>query len=159
LIDNSTIGLIGHSLGGITVTETAAFDDRIDAVVALSQGNPLIIKKLNVPIQFQGGCFDLGTYSIPIISQCYKKASSPKELIAIQSGTHVGFSTALNQLNPCPPWQKEICLKYAIGWFDYFLKNNTDAYEIITSGTPHLSKIIKSRYDLGDGEQILLKLI
>ena len=155
MIDNSTIGLIGHSLGGITVTETAVMDDRFDAVVALSQGNPLIINKINVPIQFQGGCFDFGTYSIPIISRCYKKVNTPKELIAIERGTHVGFTTALNQLNSHPSWQQEICLRYAIGWFDYFLKNNPDAYEAITTGMPHLSTIIKSKYDFGEGEHII----
>ncbi len=155
MIDNTSIGLIGHSLGGITVTETAAIDERIDAVVALSQGNPLIIGRVDVPIQFQGGCFDLGTHSIPIISRCYSKANTPKELIAIERGTHFGFSTAWGPLCPCPRWQKDICLRYATGWFDYFLKNKTDAYEIITTGTDHLSKFIKSRYNFGDGDHIL----
>lgn len=155
MINNTSIGLIGHSLGGITVTETAVIDERVDAVVALSQGNPLIISKIDVPIQFQGGCFDLGTYSIPIISRCYSKANTPKELIAIEGGTHLGFSTAFGPLCPCPRWQKDICLRYAIGWFDYFLKNKTDAYETITTGTDHLSRFIKSRYNFGDGDRIL----
>jgi dienelactone hydrolase len=154
-IDNTTVGLIGHSLGGITATETAAIDERVDAIVALSQGNPLIIKKVKVPIQFQGGCFDLATYSIPILLRCYKKAEVPKELIAIQFGTHFGFSTAFNQFCPCPRWQKDMCLKYAIGWFDYFLKNKSDAYTIITTGDNHLSKIVKSKYNFGEGEYLL----
>lgn len=155
IIDNTSIGLIGHSLGGITVTETSAIDERVDAVVALSQGNPRIIEKIDIPIQFQGGCFDIGTLSIPIISRCYKIANTPKELIAIQGGTHFGFSTAFGPLCPCPRWQKDICLRYAIGWFDYFLKNKTDAYETITTGTNHLSRFVKSRYDFGDGDHIL----
>jgi dienelactone hydrolase len=155
MINNTSIGLIGHSLGGITVTETAVIDERVDAVVALSQGNPLIIGKIDVPIQVQGGCFDIGTYSIPIISRCYSKANTPKELIAIEGGTHLGFSTAFGSLCPCPRWQKDICLRYAIGWFDYFLKNKTDAYEAITTGTDHLSRFIKSRYNFGDGDRIL----
>lgn len=155
MIDNTSMGLIGHSLGGCTVTETAAKDKRFDAVVALSQGNSLIIEKVDVPIQFQGGTFDIGTYSIPILLRCYKKANTPKELISIQFGTHAGFSTALGPLTPCPPWQYEICPRYAIGWFDYFLKNKSDAYETITTGTDHLSKIIRSRYNFGDGEHIL----
>ncbi len=155
MVDNTTIGLIGHSLGGITATETAVIDERVDAIVALSQSNPLIIKKVKVPIQFQGGCFDFATFSIPIISRCYKKAEAPKELIAIQFGTHFGFSTAFKQFCPCPGWQKDICLRYATGWFDYFLKNESDAYNIITIGDNHLSRFIKSKYDFGDGEHIL----
>lgn len=155
IVNNSSIGLIGHSLGGITVTETAINDERVDAIVALSQGNSRIISKVNVPIQFQGGCFDIGTWSIPIVIQCYKKANTPKELIAIQGGTHFGFSTALDPLCPCPRWQKDICLQYSIGWFDYYLKNKTDAYEIITTGIDHLSRFVKSRYNFGDGDVIL----
>ncbi len=87
--------------------------------------------------------------------QCYKKANTPKELIAIQGGTHFGFSTALGPLCPCPRWQKDICLRYSIGWFDYYLKNKSDAYEIITTGTDHLSRFVKSRYNFGDGDIIL----
>jgi len=155
MVDNTTIGLIGHSLGGITATETAVIDERVDALVALSQGNPLIINKVKVPIQFQGGCFDFATFSIPIISRCYKKAEAPKELIAIQFGTHFGFSTAFKRFCPCPKWQKDICLRYAIGWFDYFLKNKSDAYNTITTRDNHLSRFIKSRYDFGDGEKLL----
>lgn len=155
LINNSIVGLIGHSLGGITVTEAASTDERVDAVVALSQGNPLIIKKISIPVQFQGGGFDLATYSIPIISRCYKKVNTPKEFIVIEGGTHFGFTTALYKLNPCPPWQKEVSLRYALGWFDYFLKENDDGYEIITTSHDHLSNIIKSKYNFGDGDIIL----
>jgi len=155
LVDNKTLGLIGHSLGGLTVTETAAVDKRIDAVVALSQGNIVDVGKIDVPIQFQAGCFDFSTYSIPITYLSYKRANSPKELITIQFGTHIGFTTAFANFCLCPRWQKEISLRYAIGWFDYFLKNKTGAYEKITTGTDHLSKIIRSRYNFGDGEHIL----
>jgi dienelactone hydrolase len=155
LVDNTSIGLIGHSLGGITVTETAVADKRVDAVVALSQGNPRIVNKINVPIQFQCGCFDFSTYSIPIQLLCYRKANTPKELIMIQLGTHYGFTTIYRKLCPCPPWQKEIIVRYATAWFDYFLKSKSNAYGLITTGTDYPSKIIKSRYNFGDGEHIL----
>jgi len=155
MINKTCIGLVGHSLGGVTVTETAAQDKRVDAVVALSQGNPLVIDDIDVPMQFQGGCLDSGTYSVPILHSCYRKADTPKEMIMISCGTHLGFTTALGPLCPCPKWQKNICLRYTIGWFDYFLKNKPDAYATITTDTNHLSKIIKSRYDFGDGDHIL----
>ena len=155
MVDNTSIGVIGHSLGGITATEAAAKDKRVRAVVALSQGDFRIIHKIDVPIQFQGGCFDLMTHSIPILLSCYSKANTPKEIITIELGTHFGFTTAFNSLCPCPRWQKDICLRYAVGWFDYFLKNKQEVYETITTCTDHLSMLIKSRYDFGDGECLL----
>jgi pimeloyl-ACP methyl ester carboxylesterase len=154
LVNPEKLGLIGHSMGGFTATETAAFDNRIDAVVALSQGNIVHTKEMHVPVQFQAGCFDI-TFSIPITYFCYTHGNTPKELIAIQCGTHIGFTTAFGNYSLCPPWQKDICLRYAIGWFDYFLKNKPEAYQIITTGTDRLSKIFSSRYNFGDGEHIL----
>ena len=154
IINKTKIGLIGHSLGGVIVTEVASKDKRIDAVIALSHGEPSIIANITIPIQFQLGSFDL-TSSIPTILSCYHKANSPKELISISGGTHFGFTTVFSSLCPCPPWQKPICLTYALGWFDYFLKNKTGSYETITRGTNHLSKIIHSRYNFGDQDHIL----
>jgi len=154
IVDREELGLIGHSLGGFTVTETAALDNRIDAVVALSQGNIVHVKEINVPVQYQSGCFD-STCSLPITYYCYQKVNPPKELITIQAGTHIGFTAAFGKYCLCPSWQKEICLRYAIGWFDYFLKNKSDAYETITTSYTHLGTIIRSRYNLGDGEHFL----
>lgn len=154
LVDGERLGLIGHSMGSIVVTETAAFDKRIDAVVALSQGSVFHVHDVAVPTQFQAGCFDI-TFSIPIASLCYKNANPPKELIAIQCGTHIGFTAAFGKYCLCPPWQKELCLRYATGWFDYFLKNKPEAYENITTSSNHLSKIFHSRYNFGDGEHFL----
>ena len=155
LINDSAIGAIGHSFGGIAVTEAVSRDKRFDAIVAMSHGNPLIIKNVDIPIQFISGGFDFGVNSIPMTLSSYNKAKTPKELIMIQLGTHFGFTTAFSKLCPCPPWQKETIIGYAAGWFNYFLKNQTNAFETITTKTEHLSKIFKSRYDLGSGENIL----
>ncbi|MBN1861024.1 MAG: alpha/beta fold hydrolase [Candidatus Thermoplasmatota archaeon] len=151
LVNSEKLGLIGHSMGSIVVTATAAYDTRIDAVVALSQGSILYAKNVDVPIQFQAGCFDI-TFSIPITYLGYKNANPPKELVTIQYGTHIGFTAAFGKYCLCPPWQKTLCLRYAIGWFDYFLKNKPEAYENITHSTDRLSKIYRSRYNFGDGE-------
>jgi dienelactone hydrolase len=155
ILNSTRIGLIGHSMGGFLVTEAAAQDKRVDAVVALSHGNPDIMVNVSVPVQFQLGTADIFTKSFSAILSCYGKASPPKELITISGGTHVGFTTVLQSFCPCPSWQKEICLRYVIGWFDYFLKNKTGSYETITTGTTHLSRLIPSRYNFGNGDCIL----
>jgi pimeloyl-ACP methyl ester carboxylesterase len=154
LVDCEKLGLIGHSMGSIVVTAAAFFDKRIDAVVALSHGSIFYVDDVDVPIQFQAGCFD-STVSVPVAYLCYQQANPPKELITIQYGTHIGFTAAFGKYCLCPPWQKEICLRYATSWFDYFLKNKPDAYENITLGVDHLSKIVPSRYNFGDGEHVL----
>lgn len=155
LIDNTSVGLIGHSLGGITVTQTAVQDKRFNAVVVLSHGDPFVVDNISVPIQFQRGSFDIPTHSVPIVLACYRKANTPKELIMIECGTHWGFTTAWGSLCPCPPWQREIILRYTIGWFNYFLKNKQEAYETITTGAAHLSKVVKSRYNFGEEDHFI----
>jgi dienelactone hydrolase len=154
LVDGEKLGLIGHSMGSIMVTVAASVDTRIDAVVALSQGSIRDVQDVNVPIQFQAGCLD-STFSIPITSLCYRNANPPKELITIQGGTHIGFTAAFGPYCLCPAWQKDLCLRYATGWFDYFLKNKPGAYETITMGVDHLSTLMKSRYNFGDGDHFL----
>ncbi|MCJ7572496.1 MAG: alpha/beta fold hydrolase [Candidatus Thermoplasmatota archaeon] len=155
LVNSSNIGLIGHSLGGFAVTGSAAQQENIKAIVALSHAHTQLIDELTVPVQFQCGDLDIKTKSIFSVLESYKKANSPKELIAISGGTHAGFTTVLGSFCPCPSWQKDICLRFATAWFDYFLKHDIAAYYIITSGCDHLSTIIASRYNFGEGEYIL----
>jgi len=124
--DSEKIGLIGHSLGSLRIRRPRYCDERIDAVVALSQGNILHAKRIDVPVQFQFGCFDI-TCSFPISFICYKKVQSPKELIAIQAGTHkvLGVYQRLLEKILSLPTMAEVCLCYAIGWCRLFLKNQT----------------------------------
>lgn len=155
MINTSSIGLIGHSFGGITASEIAAVDDRFDAVIAMSHANPMYVDDISIPIQFIGTDFDYGLFSIPMIELSYSRAKAPKEMIMIKLGTHFGFTTAFNSLCPCPRWQKDIILHYIVPWFDYYLKNDLGSYSIITSGTDNLSPIFKSQYNLGNGNYIL----
>ena len=120
MINTSSIGLIGHSFGGITASEIAVVDDRFDAVIAMSHANPMCVDDISIPIQFIGTDFDYGLFSIPMIQLSYSRAKAPKEMIMIKLGTHFGFTTAFNSLCPCPRWQKNVVLHYIIPWFDYF---------------------------------------
>jgi dienelactone hydrolase len=155
LVNTTSIGLIGHSLGALCVTKTAVQDDRVKCLIALTHTNPLLVESVAVPFQLQGGTFDLGYFSIPLLLTGYNKANSPKELIIIKHGTHEGFTSVWGPFCPCPSWQKEMSLHYAIGWLDYFLKNDQEAYEIITTPYGQLSSLIRSRYNFGEGNQFL----
>jgi len=154
IVDKTKIGLVGHSLGAIASTDAATQDSRINCLVVMYHGNFTNFNQVDVPIQFQDGTFDLLS-APPVTIYSYKNAHTPKELIMISSGTHVGFTSVFGSHCLCPEWQKDISLHYTIGWLDYFLKNKTDAYNVITTGTDHLSKIFRSRYNFGDGEHFL----
>ena len=155
LIDPDHIGLIGHSLGGITITEVVANDKRFDTLITLSFGNTLRGRDIDIPVQLICGDIDMMPLCVLSSLSCYEFARPPKELIVIQGGTHFGFTSAFKEFCPCPPWQKDIIERYTVGWFNYILKNQTSAYEIITTGTDHLSELFKSRYTFGEGEHIL----
>lgn len=153
-IDNHHIGLIGHSSGGLIVTNPIYENINISAIVALSHSNPKV-SQLSIPVQFQCGDRDICSRSIFNILISYKIASSPKELISIQQGTHMGFSNVYNSNCPCPAWQKEVSFHYMLAWFDYFIKHESNALQKIITPAPHLSKMINSRYNLGEGENQL----
>lgn len=154
-INQDKLGIIGHSLGGITATETAARDHRFKAVVSLSHANPISMRRISVPVQFICGDNDLGLLSLPISKLCYKLSNTPKECIYLRYSTHIGFTTAFGKLCPCPNWQKNMIVRYATGWFDFFLKEEEDAFTIITSKTAYLSRRKDSMYNL-DGENIII---
>ena len=155
IIDDSKIGIMGHSFGGAVATEVVVKDDRFDTIIALSHGNTFVSNKVNKSILFICGGMDIGYLSISNTLASYERANPSKELIFIQLGTHLGFTTVFRKFCPCPPWQKDIIKSYSIGWFDYHLKNQISGYEIITNGTDHLSKFYESKYDFGDGEHII----
>lgn len=155
LINDSAIGIIGHSLGAMAATKFTTKEDRIKCMVAFSHTNSLIVDNINIPVQMQAGDADRGYYSIPIQSLSYSKLDTPKELIIIKRGTHEGFANGFGEFCRCPKWQKDVSLNYASGWFDYFLKNDLEAYNKITTGHEDLSRFFKSKYNLGQGDVLL----
>ena len=47
IINDSSIGIIGHSFGGVVATEVMLKDERFDTIIALSHGNSFVINKEN----------------------------------------------------------------------------------------------------------------
>ena len=153
MVDTSRVGIIGHSLGGITVSKVAAEDSRIKAGVILSCADLSKLNQSKIPLQIQAADFDLGIAAALLNVPAFYQAEPPKQLIVIQGGTHNGFTAILDPYYPKPSWQNPISIHYAIAWFDYYLKDDETALERIITPTEHLSNAWYSMYDLGEGKQ------
>jgi dienelactone hydrolase len=152
MVDLNRLGIIGHSLGGITTSKVAADDPRVKAGVLLSCADLSKLKETEIPLQIQTADFDLGPLASVLNVPAFYAANPPKQLIVIQGGTHDGLTSILDPYWPKPSWENPIEFYYAIAWFDYFLKGDESALEKIITPTEHLSKAWYSMYDLGEGK-------
>jgi len=102
-VDTDTIGAIGHSLGGATVTlatfHTDVRDPRIDATVALSPLGCFILDgffdDVATPFMIEGGTVDMITPYASNHVAPYNFANAEKYLVEMDGGTHLGFSDRL----------------------------------------------------------------
>lgn len=161
-IDSQKIGTFGHSMGGITVLEHQAVDERVKAAVSaapISKYN-VNMPTSNIPIQIQTADNDGPVAPIPfmcpaVTKQIYEALEGPKEFIVIDKGTHASWGNL--PFFPCPTWSWDIVAQYSLGWFNYYLKGDNASISAITTPADHLSTLHASAYDLkdGSGEQAL----
>jgi dienelactone hydrolase len=160
-VDSGRIGIEGHSMGGFTVSEAPVVDDRVKAVIALSDATPLAGLFKQVPLMIITGDFDIVVNDQLVAIPAYYAAQPPKELIVIKGGTHDGFSNLLEPYYPKPPWQHYTWEHYASAWFDYWLKGDGDAVQKLThtlytpDGTECLSAAHRSVYNFGEGDVVI----
>jgi dienelactone hydrolase len=164
LVDWNKIGLVGYSLGGITVSRITA-DPRVKACVILSCTDLSQVGQLKIPIQIQSSDFDVGGFLITFENApSYLLANPPKQLIVIDRGNHFFGKDTPNESfisnwfdgRKPPYWQDQVSLYYMISWFDYYLKRDEKALERIKTPTDYLSTRWNSKYDLGRGEGEIL---
>lgn len=99
LVDGENIGAIGHSYGGLTTVLVSHAPDlrdtRIKASLPLSPFDCLLdedfFAESEVPILFMGGNTDLITMFESNLRRPFNFANSPKYLVEIVGGIHVGF--------------------------------------------------------------------
>lgn len=128
MINESRIGLMGHSTGGYAALGIAGAwpswkDRRIKAVLALSPyslpfHNPGgRLNTMNTPVMFQGGTADFGITPFLLGDKgSYAHSSKPKYLVEFAGLNHFSWTNLNNN-----PTQKNLILGYARGFFDKYL--------------------------------------
>ena len=96
-IDEDTVGMTGHSGGGLTTMITtygALRDERIDAALPISPVGclvpPDIADGVSVPAMIVGGSID-GLVGPTSIKKAYEAASAPKYFVDVVGAEHVRF--------------------------------------------------------------------
>jgi hypothetical protein len=176
VLDTSRIGLIGQSMGGLTVSNylwylpTGRGADgrplpRVRAAVGLSGFAPA---SAVVPYQMQTADLDIpgrdgnnisDSTDGPVGTKAYyddlrrsAKGDGALELIVIESGSHGDTSNA-TRLNGLPvprtTWASAISTHYAAAWMGCHLAARADACAAAISRQPHLSRAQASEYELG----------
>ena len=151
LVDEEKIGIMGHSMGGITSLKAAAKDQRIKTVVALAPGHfsnftetyLSACKKITAPTQIIMGSFDF-ICSPEGGRQFYDLINSEKEMLIINGADH---GMGIWKADDVPIWLKIIPLydpvkqenyrnttmKYFLSWFNYHLNKELDYQHFIYS--------------------------
>ena len=164
-VDENRIGLVGHSLGGITATRLMIIDKRIRAVLTLSGVDPLAVRREHPPLLMMTGDYDLEFWDELGILPGYRMALPLKGLIVVRGGTHGGYfdegvpSLQFGHTTPFG-WYDEALFDqsavfdwYGEAWFDYWLSGEENALDRLFTPLPTLSQFHLSRYDFGEGSE------
>ena len=123
-LNTEKIGLAGHSQGGRSAVNAAAKDSRIDCVVSFAGSNYTSeAEKLSTPTFFIGGSADMIVLASQWVVPAYQSCKGPAIYACMKNAIHTRCCT-----NPTE------YTKYAIPWFNAWLKNDAGAKEIFRNG-------------------------
>jgi hypothetical protein len=159
-IDRSRIGLIGHSMGAITVLEVQDRDPRFAAAVAaapISEDSSDFMHS-DIPIMIQTGDHDGPIAPIPfvnpqVVRPVYDKLEADKALIVAEAASHAQHTNY--PIVPTPTWSREIAGIYSLAWMDYYLRGRRDALDVLLGAHPHLSALHSSEVQIGGQRTVL----
>lgn len=161
IVRTDKIGIVGHSLGGMTSLQAAAQDDRLKALVACSAVNiSMIIQEklggigekiskkmigdskfaagIKIPTQFIHGTKDTLTPFEHGLSYYNMIKDTPKEALVIND--KLGFKDRFNlkahilglaMLDKLGDEYTPIVMKYMVNWFNFFLYNDQQSWTYI----------------------------
>lgn len=123
-IDNSSVGVAGHSQGGRSSVNAAAADNRIKCVLSLAGSNyKEEAEKLTAPTFFISGTNDVIVNANMWLVPAYENCKGPAVYASAKKAVHTTCCS-----NP------SVYSGYALKWFDAWLKNDKEAMGTFRNG-------------------------
>jgi len=147
-IDPESIGVFGHSFGGLTCCQAAEMDPRVKAILPMTLA---LTRPTNVPILLMLGALDRTVAEAGNIASraLYMSCTGPKYLLTLKRGGHFSFSD-MDRINPAfgdgigketkngstveflpSDLTKEIIDAYSTAFFDCYLRKDPAAREFL----------------------------
>jgi predicted dienelactone hydrolase len=147
-LDEKSVGLLGHSFGGMTVCAVAAADPRVKAVLPMTF---VFSRPVSVPILLMTGTLDQTVKETGnLVSKAYYlSCGGPKHFLSLKRGGHFSF-TDMDKINPRfgdgigsekregetiefieTRQAKKIINAYTLAFFDFYLRKCPQAGEFL----------------------------
>jgi predicted dienelactone hydrolase len=147
-INENAIGMMGHSFGAWTAilvggADTIYHDKRVKAIVPFSGPvNKSVyeldeIGNIQIPVMFMFGGEEPKVGRMSDREILYDRAHSPKFLLEIKGADHFTFSGGIRKEFPTiydyvlRDSRRATIMEYTVGFFNYYLKNDKSAEEIL----------------------------
>ncbi len=123
-INTEKAAAVGHSQGGRSAVNAAAKDSRFDCVLSLAGSNYIEEAEiLRTPALFMAGAKDMIVNANKWVKPAYDVAKGPAVYVSLVDGVHTSCCT-----------DPDTYTKYAIQWFDIWLKNDNSAKDTFRNG-------------------------
>ncbi len=123
-INTEKAAAVGHSQGGRSAVNAAVKDSRFDCVLSLAGSNYTEeAEALKTPTLFLAGTMDMIVLASKWVKPAYDVAKGPAVYASLVNGVHTSCCT-----------DPDTYVKYAVEWFDLWLKNDTGARSTFKNG-------------------------
>lgn len=123
-INTEKAAAVGHSQGGRSSVNAAVKDSRFDCVLSLAGSNYTEeAEPLTTPALFMAGTKDMIVSANKWVKPAYNVAKGPAVYVSLVNGSHTSCCT-----------DPDTYTKYAIEWFDIWLKNDNSAKATFKNG-------------------------
>lgn len=155
LVDESRLGLAGHSLGASAVTDIGNSDERIDAVVAWDNASLSEDIEPRVPTMGQNAEYFFNPTPNPTppdpdgkngTYRRFEEAGVPAMQIALRGSTHLEW-TYVPYILPASSEGERVGMYYTLAWFDRWLKGDEPGNDGKTQSEDAVRRLTATEFD------------